>query len=335
MQDQAILSRRSILRRGALTASLPLAAPFLATGFAARPARAAIDTPALSQPGWYRFAIGDIEATVMSDGPINIGASQEHFPQADPEAIEQVMEDAFLPAAPVIIEQNALILRTGDRLVLIDTGTGELDIFGDETGRLMDNLAAAGFDPAAFTDIALTHAHPDHCFGLMAPDGTPHFPEATVHIAEAEFDFWTDEALLGAGGMMAAMAEGARQNLLPLRERISFVEDGQEVAPGIQALATPGHTVGHTCFVITSGEESCLNIGDVAHHHAVSFRKPEWAFSFDIDPEEGARSRMRILDMLASDGMQVIGYHYPFPGIGHVRRADEGFRYVPKPLRHG
>jgi glyoxylase-like metal-dependent hydrolase (beta-lactamase superfamily II) len=335
MQDQTFLSRRGILRGCALTASLPLAAPFLATGLAARPARAAIDTPELTLPGWYRFAVGEIEATIMSDGPINIGSSEDHFPDADPEALEEVMEEAFLPVDPVIIEQNALIVQTGDRLVLIDTGTGALDTFGDGSGRLMDNLGAAGFDPASLTDIALTHAHPDHCFGLVAPDGTPHFPEAAVHISEAEFDFWTDEEKLGAGGMMAAMVGGARRNLLPLRDRIAFVEDGQEVAPGIQALATPGHTVGHTCFVITSGDESCLNIGDAAHHHAVSFRKPDWAFSFDTDPAEGARSRVRILDMLATDGMQVVGYHYPFPGIGHVRRADEGFHYVPKPLRHG
>jgi glyoxylase-like metal-dependent hydrolase (beta-lactamase superfamily II) len=335
MPDQGYLSRRGFLSSGALLTSMPLAAPFLAAGFAARSAQAAVDTPTLSQPGWFQFNIGEIEATIMSDGPINIGSGADHFPHADTDALEQVMEDAFLPVAPVIIEQNALIVKTGDRLVLIDTGSGDAELFGDTAGRLMENLRAAGFDPAAFTDIALTHAHPDHCFGLLSEDGTPNFPEATVHISEDDFNFWTNEDLLGTDGMVGLIVEGARRNLLPLRDRIAFVEDGQAVAPGIEALATPGHTVGHTSFVITSGEESCLNLGDAAHHHEVSFRKPQWEFSFDTNPEAAARSRRRVLDMLASDRMQVVGYHFPFPGIGHVREADEGFRYVPKPLRHG
>ena len=168
MPHHVAMSRRSLLSRGAVVASLPLATPFLAAGLAPRAARAEIDTPELTQPGWYRFNIGEIEATVMSDGPINIGSGADLFPQADPDTLEQVMEDAFLPVSPVIIEQNTLIVKTGDRLVLIDTGSGASELFGDASGRLMDNLRAAGFDPGVFTDVALTHAHPDHCFGLIA-----------------------------------------------------------------------------------------------------------------------------------------------------------------------
>ena len=302
---------------------------------AARQEPGKMDPPTLRQPSWYQFNIGEIQATVMSDGRLNLGSATEHFATADPEAVRALLADAYQPVAPVTVEQNALILQIGDRLVMFDTGTGGAPIFGDGHGRLMDNLHAAGFDPFGFTDIVLTHAHPDHCFGLVDTDGTPNFPGATIHIAQADLDFWTNEALIGAEGMIGLIVGGARRNLLPLRERISFVRDGQEVLPGIQAVATPGHTVGHTCFAISSGAESCLNMGDVAHHAVLSMREPEWAFSFDTDPEQAARSRVRTLDMLATDSMRVVGYHFPFPGIGRVSRDGSAFRYVPEALHHG
>ncbi len=335
MPEERSIARRDLMRHGVMSGTALVAAPALLTGLAPRPARASIETPGLGQPPWYRFAIGDLEATVMSDGLMNIGSAADHFPQADPDALQGVMADAFLPVEPVLLEQNTLILNTGDRLVLFDTGTGGAPVFGDAHGRLMDNLRAAGFDPAAFTDIVLTHAHPDHCFGLVDADGAPNFPGAALHLSQADFEFWTNEDMLGAEGLIGMIVEGARRNLLPLRDRIAFVEDGQEVLPGVTAMATPGHTVGHTSFVIASGDATCFVIGDTAHHAAVSFRHPDWGFSFDTDPEAGAQTRRRVLDMLATERMRIVGYHFPFPGIGHVSRKDDAFRYVPEPIRHG
>lgn len=335
MPDQRSFARRDLMRHGATSAAALVAAPAVLAGLAPRWARAGIDTPDLAQPSWYRFAIGGFEATVLSDGILNIGSAADNFPQADADALQGVLADAFLPVDQVLLEQNALILKAGDRLVLFDTGTGGAPILGDAHGRLMHNIRAAGFDPAAFTDILLTHAHPDHCFGLIDADGTPNFPNAAVHLSQADFEFWTNEEMLGAGGLAGVIVAGARRNLLPLRDRIAFVEDEQEVLPGITAMATPGHTVGHTCFVIASGGESCLVIGDAAHHSVVSMRHPGWAFSFDTDPKAGAQSRVRVLDMLATDRMRVVGYHYPFPGIGRVGRKGDAFRYVPEPIRHG
>ena len=335
MPDQPFFARRDLMRHGATSAAALVAAPAVLAGLAPRSARAGIDTPDLAQPPWYRFGIGGFEATVLSDGILNIGSAADNFPHADPVALQGVLADAFLSVEPVLLEQNALILKAGDRLVLFDTGTGGAPILGDAHGRLMDNMHAAGFDPAAFTDIPLTHAHPDHCFGLIDADGAPNFPNATVHLSQADFEFWTSEEMLGAEGLVGVIAEGARRNLLPLRDRIAFVDDGQEVLPGITAMATPGHTVGHTCFVIASGDASCLVIGDAAHHSVVSLRHPGWAFSFDTAPEAAAQSRVRILDMVATDRMRVVGYHYPFPGIGHVSRTGDAFRYVPEPMRHG
>ena len=139
-------------------------------------------------------------------------------------------------------------------------------MFGNQAGRLQRNLAAAGIAPDQVDDIVLTHAHPDHCWGMVADDGTLGFPNAQLHISQADFDFWTDEGKLSAKGFVPAFVAGARRNLLPYRDRMHFVTDRKEVLPGVTALSTPGHTVGHTSYLISSGNETFLNVGDVVHH---------------------------------------------------------------------
>lgn len=329
------LSRRGFLRNGGLLAAAPLAAPFVASGLMPSAAQASIATPALSQASWYRFNIGGFEATILSDGLLDLGSAADQFPSADPEEVKQIMDDEFLPMSPMMLEQNCLIVKTDDRLVLFDSGMGSTQLFGDDSGRLMDNIRAAGFDTEAITDIVLTHAHCDHCWGIMADDDTPNFPNADIHMSQADFDFWTDEDKLGAEGFVSTFVEGARRNLLPRRERLFFVEDGKEVLPGIQAVSTPGHTVGHTSFVITSDGQSFLNVGDVVHHYALLFRNPTWEFAFDTDPAQAAITRVRLYEMAVSEQLPMIGYHFPFPGIGNIRRDGEAFRYVPAHFRHG
>lgn len=294
-------------------------------------AKANIATPTLSQPGWYQFNIGGFEGTILSDGLLDLGSAADQFPSADPEEVKQIIDDEFLPMAPMMLEQNCLIVKAGDRLVLFDSGMGSTQLFGDGSGRLMDNIRAAGFDTSAITDIVLTHAHCDHCSGIMADDGTPNFPNADIHISQADFDFWTDEAKLGTEGFVGTFVEGARRNLLPQRDRLFFVEDGKEVLPGIQAVSTPGHT----SFVITSDGQSFLNVGDVVHHYALLFRNPTWEFAFDTDPAQAAQTRVKLYEMAVSEQLPMIGYYFPFPGIGNIRRDGDAFRYVPAHMRHG
>ncbi|MFN3823933.1 MAG: MBL fold metallo-hydrolase [Pseudorhodobacter sp.] len=335
MTRKLSLSRRGFLRSGGLLAAAPLAAPFIATGLLPGAAQARITTPALSQTSWYRFKIGGYEATILSDGLLNLGSAADQFPGADPAEVQQIMDDEFLPMTPMMLEQNCLIVKTADRLVLFDSGMGSTKLFGDDSGRLFANIRAAGFDPEAITDIVVTHAHCDHVWGIMADDGTPHFPNADIHLSQADFDFWTDEAKLGTEGFVGTFVEGARRNLLPRRDRIFFVEDGKEVLPGIRAVFTPGHTVGHTSYVITSDGQSFLNVGDVVHHYALLFRNPQWEFAFDTDPAMAATTRIRLYEMAVSEQLPMIGYHFPFPGLGNIRRDGQAFRYVPMPYQHG
>jgi glyoxylase-like metal-dependent hydrolase (beta-lactamase superfamily II) len=282
-------------------------------------------------PFFYRIKLGDLEATVVSDGPLALGPLAGVYPDAPKEEFEKLLAAHF--ASPnAVFEQNAIVVNTGDRLVLIDTGVGSAKPFGPNSGRMLQNLAAAGIDPKTIDAVILTHAHPDHCWGCLAADDSPNYPNAQVYMAEADYNFWTDEGKLNHP-QIKGMVAGTRKALTPLRERMSFVKDGADVVPGIKAIHTPGHTVGHTSYVVSSGNQSLLVSGDVVHHPAVSMARPKYKFGFDTDPDQGVATRVKTLDMASSERMPVLAYHFPWPGIGHVSKDGDGYRYHAAPMR--
>ncbi len=325
MPSSPLFSRRSLLA-GASALALAGVAPLA-------PARARAPMQNAQAPAFYRFKIGAFEATVISDGPLVLGEPKpEMFVGLSKDAITRSLEENFLAPDNVVLEQNALVLNTGDRLVLFDTGTGGANMFGDKSGRLLGNLRAAGFDPKDFDAVVLTHAHPDHCWGLVGANGTHNFPKAQIYITQSDLEFWTDEGKRSAQ-FIGQLIDPTRAALLPHRDRMVFVKDGQEVLPGIQALAAPGHTVGHTIFMITSQGKSICNVADLAHHHVLVLENPKIEFGFDTDPKQGAATRIRFFDMLAAQRIPIIAYHFPWPGVGHVARRDGGFHYVAMPLQ--
>ena len=323
----------AITRRSLLCGSAALATVGLVGTSIIRSAAAGAPLTGTQAPSFYRFRIGAIEATVVSDGPIGpLGEPSASFVGEPKEEIGRMLSDNFLPTDTVVLEQNVLVANTGDRLVLFDTGMGATKMFGPTTGRLLESLRAAGIAASDIDAVVLTHAHPDHCWGLMSEDGKPLFPSAQIYMAQADFDFWTDEAKL-AQDAIKPMIEGARRNLTPNRPRIVFVKDGQEFLPGIQALAAPGHTVGHTSYLLTSQGQTLCFAGDIAHHHILSVERPRIRFAFDTDAEQAVSTRLRIFDMLAAQRLRFLSYHFPWPGIGHVAKHGDGFRYVAAPMR--
>jgi len=322
------LHRRPLLdRRGVI---LGAAAAGLA---ATAPARAAAPFANVSAPAWHRFRLGEFEATVVSDGPLALGEPSGAFQGAQKADLDKLLTDNFLPTDNVVLEQNALVLNTGRQLLLFDTGMGSSKIFGPTTGRLAANLKAAGFDTKDFDGVILTHAHSDHCWGLVGDDGRPTFPNAQVHLSQADFDFWTAEWKPGQPDWMKDFLAGTRRALMPVRDRLAFVADGKEVVPGVTAMTAPGHTVGHTAYVISSGTRSLLFSGDLVHHHILLLQRPRLQFSFDTDPAQAVASRIRAFDMAAANRMQVLSYHFPFPGLGHVAKAGEGYVWHPSPMQ--
>jgi glyoxylase-like metal-dependent hydrolase (beta-lactamase superfamily II) len=316
----------SLSRRRLLTGASATAAGLLAGAPLARAKAPPLNTPA---PAFYRFKLGTIEATVVSDGPLPIGDPKNTFRGPTADELGKMMSDHFLPTNNVVLDQNVLVINTGDKLALFETGMSSVKR-NDDMGRLVASLKQSGIDPKDIDEVIPTHAHIDHVGGIMAADGSRNFPNAQIHISQADLEFWTDDKRLGTPAEGSALA--AKKNLIPNRDRIVFYKDGQEVIPGVQAMHTPGHTVGHTSFVITSGGKSLFLVGDLTHH-VILVEKPRMEVGFDTDPKQGVETRIKVMDMLAAQRMPALVYHLPWPGIGHFAKQDDGFRYVAEPMQ--
>ena len=320
------LSRRSMLVAASAAGALGVLGPGKW-----QPALARAPMLGTQAPYFYRFKLGSAEATIVSDGALPLGDPHANFLGLTPEEMDKQLRDNFLPNDNAVLEQNALVLNTGDKLILFDTGLGTLDLFGPTTGKLMNSLKQAGINPEDIDAVVMSHAHIDHCGGCMADDGTRHFPNAEYFITEADYKFWTDETKVPE--QFKVFLETAQKNLTPNLDRLHFFKDGEEILPGIQAIYTPGHTVGHTVFMIDQGGQQLCFIGDLAHHPVLLLEKPLTEFKYDTDPKQSAQSRVKMLGRLADERVALLAYHFAWPGIGHVARDGDGFRYFPQPLQ--
>jgi glyoxylase-like metal-dependent hydrolase (beta-lactamase superfamily II) len=285
-----------------------------------------------TSPSIYRFERGAFEVTMlldaaaMIDGPWPIVG--EDRPQTEVAALmraSRLPESRFRPGfTPVLVD-------TGRERILFDTGNGEVGfIKRPEGGRLVERLAAAGLNPDAIDRVVLTHGHADHVGGLMEA-GRRIFPNASYVIGAAEYGFWSKDERLSASpeSYEHVSASVFRSNVMPLAERMRFIEPGAEIAPGIHAQAAFGHTPGHLAFHVESQGKRMLIWGDCAHHEVASLAHPEWSALFDMDKAQGAATRRRIYEMAASEEIVVAGYHTSFPSLGYVARNGAGYRCVP------
>jgi glyoxylase-like metal-dependent hydrolase (beta-lactamase superfamily II) len=293
-----------------------------------RAARATAPPAGKEAPGIYRYRIGGFEITALYDGIWYRPITDKFIRNAPFTEVEHALADAFMPADKLTTPFTTLIVNTGKKLVLIDTGTGGQ--IAATAGMLGANLLAAGIDPKAIDLIAISHFHPDHINGLKDKDNETVFPNAEIMVSAAEWKFWMDDANLSAAPNDLKLAfRNQRRIFSDIAKAVTWFEPDQEIAPGITALAAPGHTPGHTVFTIHSGDKSLLVLGDTAQHPAVFARHPDWQAAFDLDGETAVATRKNLFDRAAADRMLVTGYHFPFPACGHLIKTATGYEHVP------
>lgn len=310
-REKISMLRRDLLKLGAGAAALSM------LGLHAVGARAMTPTK-----------LGEGEINIVSDGnlvfPIAI-----LMPDAPQPELQKIFTEYGIGPDFVQPDCNVTFWKNGGKLTAFDVGSGPN--FMPSAGKLAANMADAGIDPGDVTDVIFTHAHPDHIWGATDDFDELIFPNATYHISQAEWDFWSaDDAAAGMAADRAVFVLGAQNRFQAIADQVAMIEPGSEVVPGVEAVATYGHTPGHMSYLLHGGSEQILVGGDAITNQPLSFLHPEWFYGLDQDKEQAAQTRKALLDRLAGDKVGVIGYHLPHPGMGMVSREGEAYRFQAK-----
>lgn len=278
--------------------------------------------------GVFRYTLGNAQVTALSDGSVPQDL-HELLRGTTPEETDRLLREGFR-TNPVEASINAYLIELDGRLMLVDTGSG--DFFGPGLGgRLLARLESIGVDPAQVTDVLLTHVHTDHS-GSMVVQGRIVFPNATVHVGQADVDFFlAKENQKGVDGYDKAYFAQATASLAPYLAagRIKGFLGEATVLPGVTAIPTPGHTPGHAFYRVESQGQAVTFIGDLLHVQSVQLPRPDITIAYDVDPSHARETRLQQLDRLSQSREVVAGAHIPFPGLGQVRRQGEGYQFVP------
>jgi glyoxylase-like metal-dependent hydrolase (beta-lactamase superfamily II) len=280
-----------------------------------------------SAPGYYRIMLGSFEVTALSDGTTDLPVDKL-LTNTTPAKVDQALAASF-EKSPLETSFNAYLINTGSKLVLIDTGAGNL--FGPNLGKLLDNLKAAGYQPDQVDDIMITHMHPDHIGGLLAA-GKIAFPNAVVHADKRDADYWLSQANMDkASADNKGFFQGAMTSVNPYVQshHFSTFEGAAQIVPGVSSVTLPGHTPGHTGYMIESQGQKLLVWGDVVHVAAVQFANPAVTIGFDSDVKEAAAARKQEFTDAAKQQYMIAGAHLPFPGLGHIRADGKAYTWVP------
>ena len=280
-------------------------------------------------PGWYRMRLGNFEVTALSDGTLQLPVDKM-FTKVNPSRIRSLLSRSGL-SNDVRTSVNAFLVNTGSRLVLIDTGTGTSQMFGPNLGNLLANLQAAGYSPDQVDEIYVTHLHTDHIGGLTR-DGTPSFANATIRADVREAGRYLSQAQMDAAP--ADEREDYESAMTIFKPYIAAKKfkpfDGEtQLIPGVRAMPAPGHTPGHTVYVLESRGERMVVWGDLMHVAALQFPLPSATVQTDWNTLQSAQQRRLIFADVAKHGYFAAAAHVAFPGIGKLRLEGDGYAWVP------
>jgi glyoxylase-like metal-dependent hydrolase (beta-lactamase superfamily II) len=316
-------------RRTLLSGAAAVAATALAPGFGPAAVHAAAPLGGKQAPGFYRYKVGDFELTQISDGGRTFPMPDGFVRNVPKDQALAAAEAAYMPKGMITVPFSPVVINTGSKLVLIDTGfpAGA----GPTIGLLQANMAAAGIDPKAIDMVILSHLHPDHINGVKNADGSLAFPNAEVKAPAVDWAFWMndDNMAKAPNQMMKDYYANTRKVLSDIAGKVTQYEWGKEVAPGITALDAHGHTPGHTAFAVASGNGRLLVQSDVTNIPELFLRNPDWHVAFDIDPAQAAATRRKFYDMAATEKALIAGFHFAFPSLGRVEKDGTGYRLVP------
>lgn len=284
--------------------------------------------------GWYRYKIGTIEVTVATDGIARFKMAEDHVINIKKDVVNAALAEVFMEKDMMTTPYNPVAINSGGKLAVIDTGTGEANYKNSNGvgGQFVTNLAAAGIDRNAVDTVIISHYHGDHINGLLMADGSLTWPNAQILVPSVEHKYWMDD-----GEMSRATNARVQTNFKNVRrvfnaevmKRVATYDYNREVIPGVTAQHTPGHTIGHTSYVISSGNDAVYLQSDVTHVPFLFVRHPDWHAFYDQDGAMAETTRRKVYDMLATDRMRVQGFHYPFPSLAHVEKAGGGYREIP------
>lgn len=280
------------------------------------------------EAAFYRFRMGSFDVTVITDGYLNLPTAVLGT-NASEGAVSALLADNYLPTDLFVAPTHAMLVNTGDNLVLIDTGLGGVVLPGFETdsGKLVPTMRLLGIDPADVDTLIVTHAHPDHIGGILDANGAPQFPNATYHISQAEWDFWLNAPTDASDDLANFFATLAQNTLLPLEDRVQKFDGETVIVPGVSVVPAPGHTPGHCAVMIGTGDDRVLNIADTTLHYIIGLEEPAWHTGLEIDPIAAEQSRIALLSRASTEKIKVFGYHFPFPGIGYPVRDGDNDRW--------
>ena len=325
------LTRRSLLT-GTVATTATAAIPFATNS----PARAAAPPAGTQAPGWYRYKVGSFEITVVTDGVNRFKLPDNIVANAKREEVNAALAAAHLQPDIFVTPYNPIVVNTGQKLVVVDTGLGEAGFNATKgaNGQFLTNLAAAGIDAKAVDTVIISHYHGDHVNGLLKADNSLAFPNAEILVPAAEHTFWMDD------GEMSRAPKGRMEDLFKnnrrvftgeVMKRLRTYDEGKEVVSGITAVGTHGHSAGHNSHVVSSGSSTVYVQADVTHVPFLFARNPGWHAFYDQDPVMAEATRRKVYDMLVAEKMLLQGFHYPFPSLAYVEKSGSGYREIPVP----
>ena len=263
---------------------------------------------------------------MLSDGYLELPADMmlEYMPQDE---LAEILARYDLNSDQLEPPCNLVLLRDGPRVVLFDIGAGP--DFMPSAGHMMQAMDALGVSPDDITHLVITHAHPDHIWGLLDDFDEPMLPNAEVMMGRTEWDYWMDpDTVESIGAARQSFAVGAQRRLVEIEDHVTLFDDGAEVLPGVEAILTPGHTPGHMSFGLSIAGQQLLVTGDALVNHHLAFERPDWHSGSDFDLEQAAQTRLRLLDRITADDLTILGFHLPEGGIGRAERlAENRYRF--------